>query len=102
MTESHESCRDLYECSSTELDDLTKICLEKGAVGSRLTGAGWGGCAVSLVHSKDVKDFIEGVKKDYYQAKRSDAIANLQMDELLFASEPGRGALIMKNVSYRF
>lgn len=40
MNKSHESCRDLYECSHSDLDELVSIALEAGAVGSRLTGAG--------------------------------------------------------------
>ena len=39
MNESHISCRDLYECSSKELDELVSFALSKGALGARLTGA---------------------------------------------------------------
>ena len=52
MNESHASLRDLYEVSSPELDLITDLAREHPAcLGARLTGAGFGGCAVALVRS---------------------------------------------------
>jgi galactokinase len=45
LYESHESCRRLYECSSPELDTVVAAAKRAGALGARLTGAGWGGAA---------------------------------------------------------
>lgn len=63
MIESHESCRDLYECSSPHLDELVSLALEYGAIGSRLTGAGWGGCTVNLVYEEHAQEFEEAMSK---------------------------------------
>ncbi|XP_037539533.1 N-acetylgalactosamine kinase [Nematolebias whitei] len=92
MNRSHESCRDLYECSCPELDQLVDICLKSGAVGSRLTGAGWGGCAVSMVPSQKVESFLQAVRDAYYTPDPQRAAMEKQS---LFVSKPGGGAAIL-------
>jgi N-acetylgalactosamine kinase len=67
MCRSHESCRDLYEISCPELDRLVAIALEAGALGSRLTGAGFGGCTVSLVEESGLQPFLSHVARAYYR-----------------------------------
>ncbi len=57
MLESHASLRDDFEVSTPELDLLVELLVAAGAVGARLTGAGFGGCVVALVqrnHADDV------------------------------------------------
>jgi galactokinase len=66
MDRSHESCRDLYEISIEELDVLVGIFKSAGALGSRLTGAGFGGCTVSLVREEDVPGIIKKAADRYY------------------------------------
>ncbi|MBP2631169.1 MAG: galK [Firmicutes bacterium] len=66
MNDSHVSLRDLYEVTGIELDTLAQMAWEqKGVVGSRMTGAGFGGCTVSIVAENDVEAFIENITKVY-------------------------------------
>jgi galactokinase len=51
------------------LNELTDMARKAGALGSRLTGAGWGGCCVSLVRKTELKDFIDKVTKFYTQER---------------------------------
>lgn len=68
MTASHVSLRDLYEVSCTELDTLVDSALSlDGVLGSRMTGAGFGGCTVSLVRDDSVDEFIEKVGAEYLE-----------------------------------
>ncbi|MBN2852803.1 MAG: galactokinase [Clostridia bacterium] len=69
MIESHESLRDLYEVSCLELDVLVEASLKQpGVLGSRMTGAGFGGCTVSIVRDSDIEGFIKNVG-DIYKHK---------------------------------
>jgi len=49
LYESHESCRRLYACSTPELDTIVAAARHAGALGARLTGAGWGGAVLVLL-----------------------------------------------------
>lgn len=66
MIESHVSLRDDYEVTGVELDTLVESALEQeGVLGSRMTGAGFGGCTVSIVKDDFVDAFIENVGMMY-------------------------------------
>jgi galactokinase len=66
MNASHVSLRDDYEVTGIELDTLVETAWEhKGVIGSRMTGAGFGGCTVSIVENDYVQDFIDQVGKTY-------------------------------------
>ncbi|MEE0376472.1 MAG: galactokinase [Lachnospiraceae bacterium] len=66
MIASHDSLRDDYEVTGIELDTLVAEALkQQGVIGARMTGAGFGGCAVSIVKEEAVPAFIENVGKVY-------------------------------------
>lgn len=112
MDASQESCRNLFDCSCDELNELTMLAKKAGAWGSRLTGqfslnldrsgyctdvrdylhsvgAGWGGCTVSLVTEAEVPSFIAQVAKSYgpYQG-----LDKAELEQVIFATKPGSGA----------
>ncbi len=66
MNESHVSLRDDYEVTGIELDTLVEAAWEQeGVIGSRMTGAGFGGCTVSIVENDKIDAFIENTGKIY-------------------------------------
>ena len=68
MNESHVSLRDDYEVTGIELDTLAEEAWKvDGVIGSRMTGAGFGGCSVSIVKNDAVDTFIEQVGKAYQE-----------------------------------
>jgi galactokinase len=96
MNESHFSCKVLYDCSSENLDELTKLARDSGAYGSRLTGAGWGGCCVSLVDKSNLNSFLDKMHT-YYTKEREPGYQLWVTDDLdryLFATQPAKGAFI--------
>ncbi|MBW7476762.1 galactokinase [Paenibacillus oenotherae] len=69
MNESHDSLRDLYEVTGTELDAMVNAARRvPGVLGSRMTGAGFGGCTVSLVRKDQVEAFKQAVSDEYSAA----------------------------------
>lgn len=66
MNQSHISLRDDYEVTGIELDTLVEEAWKvEGVIGSRMTGAGFGGCTVSIVKEDAIDTFIEQVGKAY-------------------------------------
>lgn len=66
LTESHDSLKNNYEVSGRELDIMVEESLKHpSCIGARMTGAGFGGCAIALVETKDVDDFIKSVSLEY-------------------------------------
>jgi galactokinase len=68
MNDSHTSLRDDFEVSSRELNVIVEIAqAQRGCYGARMTGAGFGGCAVALVASDRVEAFVTAVASQYQQ-----------------------------------
>ena len=68
MNASHVSLRDDYEVTGIELDTLVEEAWKvDGVIGSRMTGAGFGGCTVSIVKDEAIEAFQEQVGKAYLE-----------------------------------
>lgn len=66
MIDSHVSLRDDYEVTGLELDTLFEEALKvEGVIGTRMTGAGFGGCTVSIVKNENIDEFIKTVGDKY-------------------------------------
>jgi len=66
MVASHNSLRDDYEVSCSEIDQLVELATEvKGVYGSRITGGGFGGCTVTLVKANAVEETINHIKEQF-------------------------------------
>jgi len=68
MNLSHHSMRDDYEISSDELNQVVESANKNGALGARLTGAGFGGCVVILTANKELSSVLKSVLEDCPQA----------------------------------
>ena len=88
MNDSHASLRDLYEVSCEELDLVTEIARRQpSCLGARMTGAGFGGCAVALVKADDVEAFCDVVLSAYK--------ARVDLPAALYPCRPEAGARIL-------
>jgi galactokinase len=66
LYESHESLRDQYECSSPQLDwFVERVRSVPGVRGARLTGAGWGGCAIAVGERSSLEDSTDELRREY-------------------------------------
>ena len=92
MNASHASLRSGYMCSCAELDAQVEIARRSGSLGSRLTGAGWGGCCVHLVPADRVESVLHALRTEYYGRFNLSAA---QLDDALFTTQPSRGACIV-------
>ncbi|MCL6574219.1 MAG: galactokinase, partial [Bacillus sp. (in: Bacteria)] len=94
MNQSHQSLRDDYEVTGVELDSLVEAAWSQpGVLGARMTGAGFGGCAIAIVENEEVENFMEnvgaaylakiGYQADFYVASIGDGAKEIQMNEVI-------------------
>ncbi|HSM59416.1 MAG TPA: galactokinase [Longimicrobiales bacterium] len=88
MDASHESLREDYEVSSAELDALVAAAKAGGALGARLTGAGFGGCVVALARAAEASGVMRSIRRRYLDGRPSPA----RMEDRVFTARPSRGA----------
>jgi galactokinase len=63
---SHQSLKGLYEVTGKELDTIVDFCKEHAeCIGARMTGAGFGGCAIALVETKSIEHFMSDLSSHY-------------------------------------
>ena len=88
---SHQSLRDDYEVSHPELDRLVELAREAGAVGARLTGAGFGGSIVALCRVARAPDVMAALRERFYAPRGAAA----DVGRHLFMAEPSAGAEVL-------
>ncbi len=88
MSDSHRSLRDEFEVSGPELDELTEIAADAGALGARLTGAGFGGCIIALCKTDTVGAVLSALQRRYYSLREIHG----RPRDVLFVARPGGGA----------
>ncbi len=89
MAESHRSLREDYEVSCRELDVMVEIAeRQPGALGSRMTGGGFGGCTINFVDSDHAAEFQRGISREY------EAAIGLRPD--IYVCEASQGAELVQ------
>lgn len=89
MIESHQSLKDDYEVSCAELDLLVDLSLkQKGVLGVRMTGAGFGGCTVNLLRREHIDAFEKTIKQGYKK------ITGIIPD--IYVTPPAEGAKVLE------
>jgi galactokinase len=90
LTQSHHSLKHSYEVSGFELDTIVEEALKiKGCIGARMTGAGFGGCAIAIVRTESLESFkkevfenyktITGIAPSFYESKIGEGVKELEL-----------------------
>jgi len=91
MNASQKSCSELFNCSCPEINQLCEIARKNGSYGSRLTGAGWGGCTVHLTAEDNVPHLVEALKEQFYRQTYPDITEDVLNDAIVL-TQPCSGA----------
>ncbi len=90
MNESHQSLKQLYEVTGFELDTIVELAWkEEAVIGARMTGAGFGGCAIALVKKGSVEDVISRIGEKYH--------SKVGIKASFYVVEVGDGVKVLKN-----
>jgi galactokinase len=100
MNETQKSCSQVYDCSCPELDEICAIARRAGSYGSRLTGAGWGGCTVHLLPQTKVAQVTKALKEEYY-SKHFPEMTEEQLKQALVISKPSSGSAVIAGFALR-
>jgi len=96
LNRSQQSCRDNFDCSTQELDLICMHARDAGSLGSRLTGAGWGGATVHLVPATKVDSVREALQNNYYRDMWVDGkpLTPEDIANAVIVSRPGSGSAL--------
>ncbi|PLB33690.1 galactokinase galE [Aspergillus candidus] len=98
LNESQQSCSDAYDCSAPEIEDICSIARRAGTLGSRLTGAGWGGCTVHMLPQSKVEAVTKALKEEYYLKKFPD-ISEEKLAQAMVISKPSNGSFLISGAA---
>lgn len=90
LNESHRSLRDVLQVSCPQADEVVEACLRAGALGARITGAGFGGYVLAFCLRNQLAGIMAEIERDYY----SQQPARAEFGEYLMQVQPSAGALI--------
>jgi galactokinase len=96
MDASHGSLARDYECSTPALDSLVEVARAGGALGARLTGAGFGGSIVAMCRARDAQSVIESIDRRYY-ASAGVAAPTVTMRDVMRAG-PGAALIELSSI----
>ncbi len=91
MNSSHESLRDDCGVSCPELDEIVDVARAAGAAGARLTGAGFGGCAIALCTAESAPLVLEALEVGFYAPRGVGA----KLNDHLFVANSGPAASVV-------